>query len=1195
MKRYCRLLILFPTCFLLLLIALLHVTVQVRAQSMLRVESPTDVLTDPPVTLVDSGVANITIHGAKVWWWYAEGCAPTLPPKSVADIRVEEISRIATTGGMIRTVFVHEVPSLWCGSWSPELRSNVVADDNHLYWMSDVENGLVRLSVEANPGDPATPLYTGKSQAAEIEERAEFVYLMDSTYGIVRVNKTSGVGAPVVTTAQLGGSSFDLQVSDAFVFWNNNGSLKMALNGGGGVDSIDTGVTSHIAERSLCSPGDSCSTNDFVFLANGEHIRRYDVGAQNFSGVLYDSPVAGSRVVEMTVDEDSIYFFEERTASCDLFCTYDYGLYRIPRAGGVAELLYLITEQLASPGLNFDLTLAGPGNDYLFWKDGGKLRRLPRDAEAIPAVDVLITNIEVTQAIQDLDNSIQLIQDKHTGVRVHVDAAGQDVAAITARLYRINSAGAVVAGPIPPTGGTAYLTVPNNPDRSNFNHAFYFELPNDWIDDAQLRLRAEINPTQLPPEPNYANNTQSTATLTLRSSPTLRVHLLGWGYTVNDTYYEPNLYTDVYQARSWIRRTYPLASTTGGYESPDPGVRVATRTINDPNLGEHVQQTSDFCLAIPEEKRNTCAAAYTNSHAMSLRAAEGIPNDEMIYSMIWYEPTLPFPRGFADGGVSTGPTGTGEGSWDNDGSFGDWYMGHEVGHSLGRNHPSKGNACGHSKSDSGFPHPNAAIGVDDMWGFDVGDTGLNSLLDPRVYPNTTWRDLMSYCNNQWISDYTYEGIYDSLTASRSAERVSVRPARAGVDYIALFGAIYTDANTATFQVVSLWDSPGPYELPVGGPYRMRFLNSAGTELAFHDFSGDAYDDEPSIQGYSVVVPFPAATVKVELMRRRDGKLLTTHLISANAPSISNVQLVGAPNPVTGKVTLQWQANDPDGDPLTYDVYYSDDNGATYTAYALALSTTDVQLDTAQMGGSAQARFRVTANDGARSAEAESGAFSMAHKPPVVVFLTPPDGLEVTYGTAVNFTVEVEDLQGHVPDANMRWFVNGVETGTSGPNYTAYLLPVGTNKISLRAINTVRQATEESVTVIVNDDLEYPGPKLGIGPDQVSWQLAEGTTALQQATVTISNIGTGSLNWHASESASWLSLSTTNGSTPGMLTLTADPTQVALGNPVSTVLTISGANRQTIQLPVNLLVGVSSIWSPPSGDVIYGLFLPISLR
>ena len=93
---------------------------------------------------------------------------------------------------------------------------------------------------------------------------------------------------------------------------------------------------------------------------------------------------------------------------------------------------------------------------------------------------------------------------------------------------------------------------------------------------------------------------------------------------------------------------------------PDPGFRLATRTINDENLGEHVMRTADLCLQMDEDDISKCAAAYTNNYAKELRVAEGLPDSELVYNMM-FNPggDIPFTRGFATDGVSAGPTGAG--------------------------------------------------------------------------------------------------------------------------------------------------------------------------------------------------------------------------------------------------------------------------------------------------------------------------------------------------------------------------------------------------------------------------------------------------------------------------------------------------------------------------------------------------------
>lgn len=85
-------------------------------------------------------------------------------------------------------------------------------------------------------------------------------------------------------------------------------------------------------------------------------------------------------------------------------------------------------------------------------------------------------------------------------------------------------------------------------------------------------------------------------------------------------------------------------------------------------------------------------------------------------------------------------------------------MAHEVGHAHGRNHSPCGGARG---TDPAYPYTNAVIGV---WGYDI----LNKkLLDPAKS-----HDMMSYCPNTWVSDFTFEALFQRVAAVNNAKVVS---------------------------------------------------------------------------------------------------------------------------------------------------------------------------------------------------------------------------------------------------------------------------------------------------------------------------------------------------------------------------------------------------------------------------------------
>lgn len=82
------------------------------------------------------------------------------------------------------------------------------------------------------------------------------------------------------------------------------------------------------------------------------------------------------------------------------------------------------------------------------------------------------------------------------------------------------------------------------------------------------------------------------------------------------------------------------------------------------------------------------------------------------------------------------------------GSTSAWTMAHELGHAHGLPHAPCGGASG---TDPGYPYAGAAIGT---WGWDVR---TNALIEP-----SKTKDMMSYCDPSWVSDYNYENLVDRM-------------------------------------------------------------------------------------------------------------------------------------------------------------------------------------------------------------------------------------------------------------------------------------------------------------------------------------------------------------------------------------------------------------------------------------------------
>ena len=106
---------------------------------------------------------------------------------------------------------------------------------------------------------------------------------------------------------------------------------------------------------------------------------------------------------------------------------------------------------------------------------------------------------------------------------------------------------------------------------------------------------------------------------------------------------------------------------------------------------------------------------------------------------------------------------------------GSYTAAHEVGHTMGRNHAPCG---GPSGVDGNFPYSGAHIGV---WGFDASK---DTLKDPDDFT-----DVMGYCDDQWISDYTHDGIFHRLSYVNQLTAASATPVRYRVGIVDADGAV----------------------------------------------------------------------------------------------------------------------------------------------------------------------------------------------------------------------------------------------------------------------------------------------------------------------------------------------------------------------------------------------------------------------
>lgn len=389
-----------------------------------------------------------------------------------------------------------------------------------------------------------------------------------------------------------------------------------------------------------------------------------------------------------------------------------------------------------------DILHAVANTDYVHpW-----ISRLPRPGE------LYVDGLEITQSVQNMAHQVPLVANKRTVLRVYpsVNAPSSLSVRGTVTLFRLPSGPFVTLNSI----GAAAVSPAENGNlrakREDIAKSLNFELPANLQGSGTLiaRVGALTNAATGAPLP-CSDCVATGRAFSLQNSAPIRLRVLGLRYT-NGT--PPATFApralDYTLVRSWLTRAYPVGQ-----------VAMSTITVN-------ATSTPPFTC----DQSNAQAAAVRNADV-----AGGTDARTHYYAIVYDDTDARsfFMRGCAagipgmpsPGTVASGPTGPATWGWDTDGSYGDWYTGHELGHTYGRLHIGSG--CGESSDDPNYPYPNGQISGNDgaFVGFDTGDAANGIAM--RALPGTAWRDVMSYCANQWLSDYTYRAIRDRLNAENA--------------------------------------------------------------------------------------------------------------------------------------------------------------------------------------------------------------------------------------------------------------------------------------------------------------------------------------------------------------------------------------------------------------------------------------------
>jgi hypothetical protein len=595
-----------------------------------------------------------------------------------------------------------------------------------------------------------------------------------------------------------------------------------------------------------------------------------------------------------------------------------------------------------------------------------------KEAERGPKPKLHLDAMEITQAVQDLSESVPLIARKRTLVRAYL---GIPSGAITVEgELRVSRRPTGPWFAIPSTGvaqldgsrkGTALADLRSR--RDTLGYSLNFLLPPKMTVQGKLWVRLhKVREVGTPGHPAVPlQNPIGTQTATFAASPALRLHVINLRYTTGTPAVTYNAAaSDLAHLQSWLRRAYPIPNVVFSSVTVDA---TAAWPFDSGQANAQVAAIRALDMASGGDQKTHYYGIVSDGAGFMRGSAAGIPG-------------TPDPST-----VASGPTGSNNWGWDNDGSYGDWYGGHELGHTFGRFHPG---FCGESHDDAAYPFTAGQLAnADDAFvGVDLGDSTLG--ITPVALPGTGWHDVMTYCATQWLSSYTYEGVRDRLVAEAALFPGAV-PAGAvmGDPLVHVSGVVNLTKKSGTIQYVTPLPGPAvPAAEDPESPIEIRAIDSGGATHGYQvalkpDLCRLPDEDETGL--VDAIIDVPDSTTSFELLL--DGQQIATFEVGADpGPPPKHVELKTA-EPATrgGDETADetsWKLSWDDGARAergvaeanqSYVVQASTDEGASWKTLAVGAKRKSIDVDPSDFADAGQVRFRILTTNGVSYSEATS--------------------------------------------------------------------------------------------------------------------------------------------------------------------------------------------------------------------------------
>jgi hypothetical protein len=684
-----------------------------------------------------------------------------------------------------------------------------------------------------------------------------------------------------------------------------------------------------------------------------------------------------------------------------------------------------------------------------------------------PGTGFKLVGLEVNQATQTLNNSVPLIANKPTVVRVYLNVTGP-----TASIGEVG--GALIASrpggtiEVPLLRSTNVIRADTSTDikakRRDLTASLNFVLPPEWLRAGTLHLELSklfIQGAESHLPCNGCGNVDEIGAprfVQFRPTKTLNLVLAPYENAVTNT--SPDILFSPMGALQWLNNVYPLA---GSFPSSGSGIRLL-----------RILPVRSMSHTLPADGGDFLDDLQDVMNDLQDQSGNNWPSDARLFAMV---PDSHGGMAYRPGNVSYGPVQAVESGLVPEEKFERFgrIWSQEIAHNFGRKHVS----TSHDEqppSDPAFPFAHGGIGepglatITDYW-----VTQPPSVINPGTPAAGSGHahDFMSYGpgsdehTRSWVSPFTYTGLFKSFEQLGQTS-AAAPPQRA--EKLVVMGGIAVNGAVILrpFRRVVTEFSTG---LGTSGEYSVELVGAGGQTLLSHRF--DARENGGTgLPSFNEYVPWRDGTQLILIKRGKT--VIARRSVSPHKPWVR--VLTPKQGEVWGrKATITWEAGDEDKDSLTYTVLYNSGLDSIWLPIATGLTQPSATVDTNLLPGSPRARVRVRVTDGVNTAEAESeGTFNVPDKRPLVSILSLTNGQVLAPGANPEFIAAAYDPEdGMLTGESLTWTSDRDGLLGQGQCSSSRPLSRGDHIITLTATDSQGHSVRTRVNVIVSRErLDY---------------------------------------------------------------------------------------------------------------------------